>query len=146
MDTIVKYLDKSLDYVSHELMEETLYITVMSNLERVPCPNCSTASSKVHSRYKKSFQDLPIQGKKVIIVIKNKNFFCVNPECPRYTFSETFDFLNTKAKKTKRLMDEIIKVSLTQSSVSAARYLSETTVDVKKSSICNYLKKNDNHR
>lgn len=78
--------------------------------------------------------------------MKNRNFFCVNPECPRYTFSETFDFLDAKAKKTKRLMDEIVRISLTQSSVSAATYLSETTVDVEKSSICNYLKKNAKYR
>ncbi len=146
MDAIIKYLDKSLDYVSHELMKDTLYITVKSNLESVPCPECLMESSKVHCRYKKSFQDLPIQGKKVVIIIKNRNLFCVNPECPRYTFSETFDFIDAKAKKTRRLMDEIVRVSLTQSSVSAASYLSETTADIKKSSICNYLKKNDNLR
>ena len=95
----------------------------------------------MHSKYQKSFQDLPIQGKKVIIVLKNKNMFCVSHDCQRYTFSEKFSFLNLKAKKTKRLIDEIIRISLTHSSISAAKYLSETTVDIKKSSICNYLKK-----
>ncbi|SNS88524.1 zinc-finger of transposase IS204/IS1001/IS1096/IS1165 [Anaerovirgula multivorans] len=103
MDTIVKYLDKSLDYVSHELIGDTLYINVMSNLKSVPCPDCLIQSSKVHSRYKKSFQDLPIQGKKVVIVIKNRNLFCVSTECPRYTFSETFDFIDAKSKKLNDL-------------------------------------------
>lgn len=69
--------------------------------------------------------------------------FCVNENCKRYTFSEQFEFIDTKAKKTKRLIEEIIRVSLTQSSISSAKYLTETTVDIKKSSICNYLKKNN---
>lgn len=65
--------------------------------------------------------------------------FCVNKDCSKYTFSETFTFLD---KKTKRLIDEIIRVSLVQSSISASNYLSESTVEIKKSSICSYLKKN----
>ena len=139
-------LDKSLDYVSHELIKDTLYITVVSNLITNKCPKCSVKSNKVHSRYQKSFQDLPIQGKKVIIIIKNRNFFCINKECDKYTFSEEFSFIDPKAKKTRRLIDEIVRVSLNQSSLSAARYLSETTAKVKKSSICNYLKKNNKNR
>lgn len=105
-----------------------LYINVISNKQNLRCPNCGTITNKVHSRYPKSFQDLPIQGKKVIILLKNRNMFCVNKNCPRYTFSETFGFIDAKVKKTKRLIDEIVHVSLTQSS------------------ICNYLKKNNKNR
>lgn len=143
MDAIIKMLDKSLDYVSHELIDETLYINVVSNKETLRCPECGSETTKVHSRYKKSFQDLPIQGKKVILVLNNRNMFCVNKDCKRYTFSEQFEFIDSKAKKTKRLIEEIIRVSLTQSSISSAKYLTKTTVDIKKSSICNYLKKNN---
>jgi transposase len=146
MDNILKLLDKSLDYVSHELIEDTLYISAISNIKELKCPDCGTKTTKVHSRYPKSFADLPIQGLKVIILMKNKNMFCINKDCKRYTFSEKFDFLDPNAKKTKRLVDEIIRISLTQSSTSAARYLSESVSTIKKSSICNYLKKNFRYR
>ncbi|QVK16920.1 transposase family protein [Mycoplasmatota bacterium] len=146
MDEIIKMLDESLDYISHELIDDTLYINVKSNKESLPCPLCGEESTKVHSRYNKSFQDLPLQGKKVVIALKNKNMFCTNPNCKKYTFSESFGFIDQKGKKTKRLIDEIIRVSLTQSSISAAKYLSDTTVEIKKSSICNYLKKNSSHK
>lgn len=66
--------------------------------------------------------------------------FCINKDCSKYTFSETFTFLDAKAKKTKRVIDEVIRVSLTQSSISASAYLSESIVSIRKSSICNYLK------
>ncbi len=141
MDSIIEMLDQSLDYQSHELIDNTLYITIKSKKETLKCPDCGYETSKTHSRYLKSFQDLPIQGKKVMLVINNRNMFCKNDNCNKYTFSEQFDFLDSKAKKTKRLIEEIVRVSLTQSSVSAAKYLTESTVDIKKSSICNYLKK-----
>ena len=76
---------------------------MISNLENVKFPDCGVESNKVHSRYKKSFQDLPIQGKKVIIIIKNRNMFCINQDCKRYTFSEKFSFIDSKAKKTIRI-------------------------------------------
>ncbi len=146
MDEIIKMLDECLEYKSHKVIESTIEINVESNKRFLKCPKCSKESAKVHSRYKKSFQDLPIQGKKVTILIKNRNMFCINENCEQYTFSEKFDFIEPKAKKTKRLMDEIIRISLTQSSTSAVEYLQDTTADVKKSSVCNYLKKNERNK
>lgn len=70
-----------------------------------------------------------------------KKYFCRNDECGHKTFVETFDFFAPNATKTKRLSDEILKVSLTQSSVAAAKYLRDSVCDVGKSTICNMLKK-----
>ena len=67
--------------------------------------------------------------------------FCDNPSCDRTTFAESFSFIENKAKKTKRLKETILEISLTQSSVSAATYLTQHVADVKKSTICNYQKK-----
>jgi transposase len=64
MDEIVKLLDENLDYVSHEIREDVMYITVKPNKAEVACPFCGVASSKVHSAYQRTIQDLPIQGKK----------------------------------------------------------------------------------
>ena len=72
--------------------------------------------------------------------------FCTNENCNKYTFAERFDFIDDKAKKTKRLIEEIIRISLTQSSISSSEYLIKTTVNIKKSSICNYLKKRNNNK
>lgn len=141
MEEIVKHLDKNLQYVKHEIIEDTIYIYVISERDEMICPFCGSPSSKTHSHYERSFQDLPIQGKKVIVVLSNRKMFCNNPNCKHTTFAEHFDFLQYKAKKTNRLKEEIIKVSLNQSSVSAAEYLGNSVANVKKSTICNYLKK-----
>lgn len=142
MDEIIKLLDHHLDYVDHEIIKNTMYITVESNREKVCCPHCNIPSTKVHSRYNKSFQDLPIQGMKVIIVLENKKYFCKNIKCNHTTFAETFDFIGKKSKKTIRLEKEIINLATNVSSVAASKFLRKNVVNVGKSTICELLKKN----
>lgn len=141
MDEIVKLLDEHLEYIIHEIIGDTIFINVVSNRDTVICPYCGTPSSKVHSRYDRSFQDLPIQGKKVRVILNNRKMFCNNPDCNHTTFAESFDFLKFKAKKTKRLENEIINISMNVSSLTATDFLKESVADVGKSTICNLLKK-----
>jgi len=141
MDALVKLLDKNLDYINHEIKDGIMFITVESNKESLNCPFCNQSSSKVHSRYEKSFQDLPIQGYKVVIVISNKKYFCKNPLCSHTTFAETFSFIKPNAKKTVRLEDEIVRIATNVSSVAASKILKTQIADVGKSTICNLLKK-----
>jgi len=141
MDEFIKQLDSDLQYVSHEIVDDIYHIYVESIRKEVKCPFCGEMSSREHSRYVRSFQDLPIQGKKVIIYLDNRKMFCDNPECSHKTFAERFTFINDKAKKTKRLEDEIVRLSLNVSSVAASEYLSGGIAEVGKSTICALLKK-----
>jgi transposase len=118
-------------------------VLVESNRDEVICPFCGTPSSRVHSTYERGFQDLPIQGKKVYITIINKKYFCGNQDCLNTTFAESFNFLKPKAKKSERLIDEIMKVSVEVSSVSASKMLKDGIADVSKSTICDMIKKNN---
>lgn len=141
MDELIKLLDPGLILQKYEIVGDIIKLYVTSEKTELICPFCNMTSARVHSHYERSFQDLPIQGKKTVVIISNRKMFCNNPECSHTTFAEQFDFLAHKAKKSKRLKEEIIRVSLKQSSVSASEYLRKSVVDVKKSTICNYLKK-----
>lgn len=141
MQSLINLLDKNLKYINNEIKKDTITIEVESNRESFKCPNCNVTSNKVHSRYERSFQDLPILGKKVVIVLSNRKFLCKNSECNKTTFAETFDFISSKSKKTKRLEEEIIKLSVNTSSIAASKYLCENTVNIGKSTICTLLKK-----
>ena len=141
MDEFIKELDQNLDYLEHEINADEITIYVSSNRKVCNCPYCNSPSMRVHSRYAKSFQDLPIMGKKTKIVIENRKFFCDNPDCDFTTFAERFDFLAQNGKKTKRLIDKIVDVSLNTSSVAASKTLRNGIADVGKSTICNLLKK-----
>lgn len=141
MNNLIKLLDKNLEYIEHNIVEDTIRIYVKSINKYPCCPYCGAASNKVHSKYKRTFQDLPIQGLKTTIIIDNRKMFCKNNSCTYKTFSEKFDFINNKAKKTKRLEKEIINFSLNMNSISASKYLSRNLVNVGKSTICTLLKK-----
>ena len=141
MDEIIKILDKNLTYKNLKLKEGMLYINVESNRDLVYCPYCGLGASKVHSRYIRTFQDLPIQGKKVIIVLKNRKMFCQNTECSHKTFSERFRFFNHKSKKTTRLIEAIIEMSLNSSANAASKTLKKNVVNVSRTTISNLLKK-----
>jgi len=104
MEEIVKLLDENLEYVKHEVSGDRITIWVKSAKKEVICPYCGKPSKKVHSRYERSFQDLPIQGKKTtIVVIIRRKMFCENKECKKNTFAEPLDFVEPKFKRTKRL-------------------------------------------
>jgi len=147
MHDFVAMLDKNLIYIAHKMKEDKLIIQVASSRTMVRCPYCKTYSIKKHSTYQREFQDLPIMNMKVIILLNNRKMFCINPECKHKTFAERFDFLAVKARKTERLIDNILKISSNVSSLTAASLLSDSTATIGKSSICRLLKKNaSDHR
>ncbi|WP_082761282.1 transposase family protein [Clostridium sp. ATCC 25772] len=75
MNEFIKLLDKNLEFVRYEIIDDTMYTNAVSNRNEVICPFCGGISKKVHSRYLKSFQDLPIQDKKVTIILNNRKMF-----------------------------------------------------------------------
>ena len=140
MKSIIELPDRRLQYTSVEIDGATLKIYLKTKSRHAECPYCGEIADKVHSHYVRVLQDLPIQGKKVKLLIDNKKYFCFNKDCKHKTFAETFTFFEPKATKTNRLQEEILRVSLTQSSLSAEKYLQNSVADVGKSTICNLLK------
>ena len=141
IDNLIELPDERLRCKSYENDGAVIVIRAASISTGAICPYCGKASEKVHSHYTRKLQDLPIQGKKVKPLLDNKKYFCINPECGHKTFAEQFTFFEPKSAWTKRLGKEILRVALTQSSVSASKYLRGSVADVSKSTICNLLKK-----
>ena len=141
MDDLIKLLCEDFEYVAHRIDGDKLYIDVKSIRTEAGCPYCGKVSRSVHSRYERRFRDLPMQGKKVEIVLDNRKYFCKNPSCDHKTFAEAFECLPRKGKRSRRLTEAIIEISLNVSSVTAAATLRKGMADVGKSTICNLLKK-----
>jgi len=144
MKELVNLLDKQLKYEGHEIKGNEIHIRVTSKRKVLKCPYCGKKSRKVHSRYRRTIQDMPISGKKVYIEIVNRKMFCTNVKCTKKTFSERYDFVGSKEKKSKRLEKEIISIGLNSSSTEAARMLSRNTVKISASTVRNLLKKMEN--
>lgn len=141
MEELIRLLDNDLQYEGYEIRGEELFISVSSGRKVAICPYCKHPSGQVHSRKQRTLKDLPIQGKKVKILLEQRKCFCINELCGKTTFAERFNFYEPKATKTNRLQEEILRVAMTQSSLAASRYLRKSVADVGKSTICNLLKK-----
>jgi transposase len=141
MEELIRLLDEKLCYDGFEIQGEEIFIRVSSTDKIAICPYCGEASGQLHSRKLRTLKDLPIQRKRVKILLDQKKYFCKNNLCKNTTFVERFDFFEPKATRTNRLQQEILRVALTQSSVAASRYLKSSIAEVSKSSICNMLKK-----
>ena len=141
MEELIRLLDENLEYERHEMHENKIMIYVKSRRTEIECPLCGTTSKKVHSTYLRKFQDLPISGKKVTIVITNKKYFCNNTGCENKTFAETYEFLPYHGRRSDRLTEEIIKISAEVSTVTASEILRDGIADVGRSTISSLLKK-----
>lgn len=140
--TLVNLLDNTLKYIDCKIKEDKIIIEVCSNQQQVICPYCGSISSRTHSIYQREIQDIPLQDKQTILLLNARKMFCDNPKCDHKTFSERFEFVSPKGKKTKRLIDKILITSTKLSSVSASALLKADSIKACKSSICDLLKKN----
>ena len=60
-------------------------------------------------------------GYRKVLFHSNRKMLCMNPDCAHTTFAETFAFLLPKGKKSKRLLDKIVDISLNVSSLTAVK-------------------------
>ncbi|MDR2088494.1 MAG: transposase family protein [Clostridiales Family XIII bacterium] len=141
MDSPVKTADPNFEYIRHETEDGVMRVFVKSTRQEARCPYCGVISGKVHSIYFRKFRDLPIQDKKVEIVIDNRKFFCLNPDCSHKTFAESFECLPKMGRRSRRLTEAIMDTATNLSSVAASKTLKQRTADVGKSTICRLLKK-----
>lgn len=56
------------------------------------CPLCHRRSRRVHSRYRRMLTDLPISGRRVVLIVQVRRFRCLAPACPRQIFAERLRF------------------------------------------------------
>ncbi|MEU0820224.1 ISL3 family transposase [Streptomyces mirabilis] len=60
------------------------------------CPSCATPSRRVHSRYGRRLAEYPAGGRRVVVKLEVRRFFCNAPACGRRTFVEQVEGLTTR--------------------------------------------------
>ena len=76
---------------------------------RSRCPDCGTWSTRIHSRYIRKLNDLPIGGRRSQLHVRARRFFCDASFCRRWTFAECIEetVAPKRARRTSRL-DEVV--------------------------------------
>lgn len=105
------------------------------------CPYCGKVSNKVHQRFIKWIQDLPVNEKDVLLKLRVRIFRCDNDKCSHYSFTETFDFVSPLEKKTQRLIDKIIYLSENMGCRDVASTLNKEGTIISKATVNNIYRK-----
>ncbi|OTW74716.1 hypothetical protein BK702_32735 [Bacillus thuringiensis serovar cameroun] len=141
MKKILSSLDSNIQYLNHEFRGDTIVFQAKTKCVKATCPYCGIETYKVHSKYHRVFQNLPVSTFETIIHLELLKFFCINTDCSYTTFSAPLSFIGPKARKTKRLEKEILALSLEMSSISSAKRLNQQKIKISKSTICRLIKK-----
>ncbi|OLR26108.1 hypothetical protein BLD50_08755 [Bacillus cereus] len=78
MKRTLSVLDDNIQYVSHEFIDNQIIFRAKTKYIKAICPYCRMESGKVHSKYYRVFQDLPVSNFDTLIHLELPTFFCIN--------------------------------------------------------------------
>ncbi|MGQ4479937.1 ISL3 family transposase [Streptomyces sp. SAS_276] len=85
-----------------------------SSVTELRCPDCATASRRVHSHYGRRLAEYPVGGRRVVVELEVRWFFCDAAGCGRRTFVEQVQGLTTRyARASPRVKTLWRSVALT---------------------------------
>ncbi len=122
--------------------EDTVFIQMKSETKGFICPRCKKEITKYHAVHKRKVQDLPILGKRTILIITLYEFDCDNSECDCISITENFHgFLNGYSRMTERLADFVIELALETSCEGAARIMNSMNIKISGDTVIRTLMK-----
>jgi hypothetical protein len=84
--------------------QEGYSLIAFATNKQANCPVCQQLSKRLHGFYFRQPTDLPISDKPVQLRLRLRRFRCLNPICPKRTFSQPCpDWLPVYARRTSRL-------------------------------------------
>jgi transposase len=110
--------------------ETLLIMTGRATNLTTACPCCQQVSSRVHSYYTRSPQDLPISGQEVQFVLEVRRFRCQNPSCRQKTFAERLPVLPVRARQTARLGSVLDAIAVALSGQAGSRLSEDLAMPV----------------
>jgi len=72
------------------------------------CPSCGVLSSRVQARPVQHVKDVACGGARIDVIVRKRRYRCVEPRCPRGTFTEQTDQLPARARVTTRLTEQVL--------------------------------------
>ena len=83
---------------------EGVTLHLFATRRTAPCPSCRRRSHRVHSRYDRTFADLPWSGTTVRLRVRVRRFLCRVATCSQRIFAEKLPQLADRyARRTHRL-------------------------------------------
>jgi transposase len=116
--------------------------TVSAVTPRARCPDCSSVSERIHSRYRRTIADLSCAEFVVQLLIRVRRFFCDNDACPRVTFAEALQSIAGRyARRTQRLGERQLQVAFESGGEGGARVLKGMHMPVSPDTLLRMIRK-----
>lgn len=71
-----------------EQIGPTVWMWASPQAVEAVCPSCGQVSGRVHSRYERRVADAAVSGRRVVIRLRVRRFFCNETDCQTTTFAE----------------------------------------------------------
>jgi transposase len=124
-----------------EITQTQLTVEVISTRPCARCPGCGTLSESVHCQYQRTVHDVPCGGRKVVLRLCVRKFFCRNTSCPRKVFTERLpDLVQPWARVSNRLLEELKAIGLAASAEVSERLTPRLGMKVKAPTLLRYLR------
>ena len=89
-------------------LARSLCLWARARADHAVCPRCGRSSGRVHSTYGRRLADAPVGGRRVLIRLAVRRFFCGNPDCPAVTFAEQIDGLTSRRARRTPLLGRML--------------------------------------
>jgi transposase len=118
-----------------------IHITVASTQTTVHCPLCGSLSSRIHSHYERTLQDLSLAQYSLTLQLQVRKFFCDNSACIRRIFTERLPQLVAPwARKTVRLSERLQAIGIALGGAAGARLAHQLGFSICGSTLLHLLK------
>ncbi|MFF3319964.1 ISL3 family transposase [Streptomyces sp. NPDC003035] len=115
-------------------------IDACSTAAGAACSDCGRESSRVHSSYLRFPADVPSGGRRVVLHLRVRRFFCPEPSCERRTFAEQMAGLTRRHSRwTERLRSTLAAVGLALAGRAGARMAQVFGVSISRSAVLRLL-------
>ncbi|WP_433208689.1 transposase family protein [Nocardia sp. CA-107356] len=89
------------------------------------CPRCGTVSARVHSRYRRRLADAAVAGRRLVLRLVVRRFFCLNNDCVAKTFAEQVEGLTVRwSRRTDQLTSMLTAIGVALAGRAGARLAS----------------------
>jgi transposase len=90
----------------------------------VACPECGIETARVHGYHERTAADVPVDGRRVQVLVRARRLRCAVPGCPRQTFREQVPgVLERYQRRTARLAVQVSAIARELAGRASARLL-----------------------
>lgn len=141
MKSWIPFTLPELEITEVEEKEQQLIIHARSAKKQAKCPKCQQISSRRHSSYTRTIQDLPIGRKLVEIHLAIRRLRCTNTGCPKGTFAEQYlSVVPRRGRRTSRLSENMTEIRIALGGLAGARLAGKLRMPVSGSTILRLLR------